>query len=66
MAFPVLHKRGDIVMMAAFQTPSTFVNFCGATSISLNIENAVSETRVAIARTGTFPPEPSPLTARRP
>ncbi|WP_373945086.1 hypothetical protein [Paracoccus marcusii] len=46
MAFPVLHKRGDIVMMAAFQTPSTFVNFCGATSISLNIENAVSETRV--------------------
>ena len=46
MALPVLHKRGDIVMMVAFQAPTTFINFCGATSISLNIENAVSETRV--------------------
>lgn len=46
MAVPALHKRGDIVVMTAFDSPSTFVNFCGATGISLNIENAVSETQV--------------------
>lgn len=46
MATPALHKRGDIVVMVAWDNPATFVNFCGATGISLNIENAVSETQV--------------------
>lgn len=46
MAIPVLHKRGDIVVMVAWDDPATFVNFCGATGISMNIENAVGETQV--------------------
>lgn len=46
MAIPVMHKRGDIVVMVAWDAPETFVNFCGATGISMNIENAVGETPV--------------------
>lgn len=48
MATPVLHKRGDIVVMVAFDpaAPTVWTNFCGATGISLNIENAISETQV--------------------
>lgn len=48
MAVPVLHKRGDIVVMTAWNeaSPTTFTNFCGATGISLSIDNAVSETVV--------------------
>ena len=55
MALPVLHKRGDIVMMVAFDNPTTYVNFCGATSISLNLENAVSEVRVGDCEDWSLP-----------
>lgn len=55
MALPVLHKRGDIVMMVAFDSPTTYVNFCGATSISLNLENAVSEVRVGDCEDWSLP-----------
>lgn len=55
MALPVLHKRGDIVMMVAFNNPMTYVNFCGATSISLNLENAVSEVRVGDCEDWSLP-----------
>ena len=48
MTYPVLHKRGDIVLKANFTggTPPTFTNFCGATQISMAVANAVSETQV--------------------
>ena len=48
MSNPVLHKRGDIVVMLAWdpEAPTTFTNFCGATGISLSVDNAVSETVV--------------------
>jgi hypothetical protein len=55
MALPVLHKRGDIVMMVAFDSPTTYVNLCGATSISLNLENAVSEVRVGDCEDWSLP-----------
>lgn len=57
MAAPVLHKRGDIVVMVAFlpATPTVWTNFCGATGISLNIENAVNETNVGDCEDWTLP-----------
>lgn len=47
MALPVLSTRGDIVVKAAWApaTPLSYTNFCGATSITLSIENAVQETQ---------------------
>lgn len=48
MAYPVLQKRGDIVLKTDFTggaTP-TYTNFCGATQISMSVDNAVSETQV--------------------
>ena len=56
---PDLHYRGDIVVMAALDptNPNQFTNFCGATSIDLSINNAISETTVAPCDDWTLPPE---------
>lgn len=55
MAYPTLHRRGDIVVMADWEGNDTFTNFCGATSISLNIENSVDETIVGDCDDWTLP-----------
>lgn len=62
MAAPRLHHRGDIVVMVAWDTPAeaeptTFVNFCGASGITLNIANAMSETQVGDCEDWTLPIE---------
>lgn len=48
MSLPQLLYRGDAVVMAAWTpaTPEVWTNFCGATGISLSIENAVTEEQV--------------------
>ncbi|WP_339112779.1 phage tail tube protein [Thioclava sp. GXIMD2076] len=46
MAAPQLLHRGDMIVMVDWDNTETFTNFCGATAISLNIENAMSETAV--------------------
>ncbi|MDB6455026.1 phage tail tube protein [Falsirhodobacter sp. 20TX0035] len=48
MAIPELSYRGDVVVMAALNpaAPATFTNFCGATGITLAIENSVTEETV--------------------
>lgn len=56
---PDLHYRGDIIVMAALDpaSPDTFTNFCGATSVDLSINNAMSETTVAPCNDWTLPPQ---------
>lgn len=61
MPTPRLHKRGDIVVMVALDptasptSPTYYTNFCGATGISLNIENSISETNVGDCEDWTLP-----------
>lgn len=49
MALPNLQYRKDVVVMVAWNesAPATYSNWCGASSIGLTINNAVSETTVA-------------------
>lgn len=49
MAIPSLQYRKDLVVMVAWDdaTPAVYTNWCGATSISLSITNAISEQAVA-------------------
>ncbi|QIR85008.1 hypothetical protein [Paracoccus sp. AK26] len=56
---PELHYRGDIIVMAALdpEAPTDYTNFCGATSIDLSINNAMSETTVAPCNDWTLPPQ---------
>lgn len=44
MAIPQLLRRGDMIVMVDWTASGTFTNFCGATGISLSIENALAET----------------------
>ena len=59
MALPEKHYRGDIVVMADWTATNgvgaTWVNFCGATSVSLSIDNAVHEETVADCDDWTLP-----------
>lgn len=59
MALPVLQHRGDMVVMVAWDpaAPAQWTNFCGATGISLSIENAVSETQVGDCDDWSLPVE---------
>ena len=61
MALPERHYRGDIVVMADWTATdgvgATWVNFCGATSVSLSIENALQEETVADCDDWTLPPQ---------
>lgn len=54
---PDLHYRGDIVVMAALTaaTPAVYTNFCGATSIDLTINNAITETTIGPCDDWTLP-----------
>lgn len=58
MAIPELSYRGDVVVMAALDpaAPTVFTNFCGATGITLSIENAVTEETVGDCEDWTLPP----------
>lgn len=49
MAIPNLQYRKDMVVMVAWTpaTPAVFTNWCGASGISLSINNAISEQTVA-------------------
>ncbi|UFS66558.1 phage tail tube protein [Paracoccus denitrificans] len=49
MAIPNLQYRKDLVVMVAWdeETPGAYINWCGATSISLAITNNISEQTVA-------------------
>ncbi|MEE2860841.1 MAG: phage tail tube protein [Pseudomonadota bacterium] len=45
MALPVLHYRGDMVLMAALDpaSPAVFANFCGATGVTISVSNNMQE-----------------------
>lgn len=47
MALPQLQYRKDIVVMVDWDATGTYVNWCGASGISLNINNNINETTVA-------------------
>lgn len=53
MALPERHYRGDIIVMVDWTATdgvgTTWVNFCGATSFDLNIDNAIQEETVPTA-----------------
>lgn len=58
MALPELQFRGDIVVKVAFPPvaePPVYGNFCGATSITLSIENAIQEAPVGDCADWTLP-----------
>lgn len=59
MALPERHYRGDIIVMvdwaAANGVGTTWVNFCGATSFDLTIDNAIQEESVADCDDWTLP-----------
>ena len=61
MALPERHYRGDIVVMADWTATNgvgaTWVNFCGATSVSLSLDNAVQEETVADCDDWSLPPQ---------
>ena len=59
MAIPNLQYRGDIIVMAAFDEalPDAMTNWCGATSISLSITNAMQEQTVGDCDDWTLPPQ---------
>ena len=61
MALPERHYRGDIVVMVDWTSTtgvgSTWTNFCGATSVSLSLDNAIQEETVADCDDWTLPPQ---------
>lgn len=61
MALPQRHYRGDIVVMVDWTATggvgATWTNFCGATSVSLSVDNAVQEETVADCDDWTLPPQ---------
>lgn len=61
MALPEKHYRGDIVVMVDWAATggvgATWTNFCGATSVSLNLDNAVQEETVADCDDWSLPPQ---------
>lgn len=61
MALPEKHYRGDIVVMVDWTATngvgSTWTNFCGATSVSLSLDNQVREETVADCDDWTLPPQ---------
>lgn len=61
MALPERHYRGDIVVMVDWTATNgvgtTWTNFCGATSVSLNLDNQVQEETVADCDDWTLPPQ---------
>lgn len=61
MALPEKHYRGDIVVMVDWAATdgvgTTWTNFCGATSVTLTIDNAVQEEVVADCDDWTLPPQ---------
>lgn len=59
MAIPNLQYRGDIIVMAAFDeaSPNTMANWCGATSISLSISNAMQEQTIGDCDDWSLPPQ---------
>lgn len=59
MAEPILQYRKDVVVMVAWDplSPTVFTNWCGATGITLAINNALSETTTADCDDWTLPPK---------
>lgn len=61
MALPEKHYRGDIVVMVDWTATdgvgSTWANFCGATSVSLSVDNALTEETVADCDDWSLPPQ---------
>ena len=61
MALPERHYRGDIVVMVDWTATDgigvTYTNFCGATSVSLSLDNAVQEETVADCDDWSLPPQ---------
>ena len=61
MALPQRHYRGDIIVMVDWTATggvgATWTNFCGATSVSLTVDNAVQEEVVADCDDWTLPPQ---------
>lgn len=61
MALPERHYRGDIVVMVDWSATggvgATWTNFCGATSVSLNVDNEVQEETVGDCDDWTLPPQ---------
>lgn len=55
MALPQLQRRGDMIVMVDFAGSGTFANFCGATGISLSLENALAETTVGDCEDWSLP-----------
>ena len=47
MALPQLQYRKDVVVMADWDGTGTYTNWCGASGISLNITNNMSEQTIA-------------------
>ena len=61
MALPERHYRGDIIVMADWTATDgngvAYTNFCGATSVSLSLDNAVQEETVADCDDWSLPPQ---------
>lgn len=61
MALPNRHYRGDIVVMVDWTATggvgATWTNFCGATNVTLTVDNAVQEEVVADCDDWTLPPQ---------
>lgn len=61
MALPERHYRGDIIVMVDWTATggvgAAWTNFCGATSVSLTVDNAVQEEVVADCDDWTLPPQ---------
>lgn len=61
MALPERHYRGDIVVMVDWTATDgvgvAWTNFCGATSVSLSLDNAVQEETVADCDDWSLPPQ---------
>ena len=57
MAIPNLQYRKDLVVMVAWNatTPAVYTNWCGATGISLSINNNISEQTVADCEDWSLP-----------
>ena len=61
MALPERHYRGDIIVMVDWTATDgvgvAHTNFCGATSVSLSLDNAVQEETVADCDDWSLPPQ---------
>ena len=61
MALPERHYRGDIIVMVDWTATNgvgvAHTNFCGATSVSLSLDNAVQEETVADCDDWSLPPQ---------